>query len=112
MMSESNNVISFNDYKRRKFGLDRPIFKEPANIKLGNPSEGDQGTYTVVCNLVYDDRQFIALEREDKREKLYSLVEGIVDKGSLVKVVPINDEEYPKIEAKFKKVFAQVNNKS
>ncbi|MDC3415946.1 hypothetical protein [Aquibacillus salsiterrae] len=112
MMSESNNVISFNDYKRKKFGLDRPIFKEPANIKLGNSKKGEQGTYTVVCNLVYDYRQFIALEREDRPEKLYSLVEGIVENGSLVEVVPITDEEYPKIEAKFKKVFAQVNNKS
>ncbi|MBM7573564.1 hypothetical protein [Aquibacillus albus] len=111
-MSKKGNVISFNDYKRKKYGLDRPIFSEPVKISIGDPKDPEKKTtFVVVCNFVHDDRQFLALDPVDKEEELYTIVEGVVDRGSLVKVVPIAEHEYPEIEAKFSKIFAQVNTK-
>ncbi|MRH41147.1 hypothetical protein GH741_00475 [Aquibacillus halophilus] len=109
-MSVKNNVIDFNDFKRKRNGLEKPIFDEPAKISLSNPSKPNTyGKYTVVCNFVRYDRQFLALECEDKPEKQYLIVEGILENGALTKVNPINEAEYPEIEALFKSIFSKIN---
>ena len=112
MSAKQDNVIHFEDYKRKRYGLDRPIFSEPTTVTLSDPTHPNANSqYTVICNVVHDDRQFFALERKDKPEKLYTLVRGITDRGRLVKVVPIEKEEYPEIKALFSKIFDQVNTK-
>ncbi|MCT2536639.1 hypothetical protein NC661_06290 [Aquibacillus koreensis] len=112
-MSEKNHVIDLNDYKRKKHGLDRPIFDAPATIQVGDPNQPDTLVkYAVICNFVRYNRQFMALEREDTQEDRYVIVEGIVEDGTLAKVDPISEEEYPAIEALFQKVFAKVIGKS
>lgn len=109
-MSVKNNVIDFNDYKRKRNGLDRPIFDQPTKIHIGDPSNANtSASYTVVCNFVRNDRQFLALECEDKLEKQCVIVEGILKNGSLSKVIPITEEEYPELEALFKKIFSKFN---
>ncbi|WP_117168599.1 hypothetical protein [Paraliobacillus sediminis] len=109
-MSVKNNVIDFSDYKRKRNGLDRPIFDEPTKIHVGDPSNPNTtASYTVVCNFVRNDRQFLALECEDKLEKQCVIVEGILKNGSLSKVIPIIEAEYPELEALFKKIFFKVN---
>ncbi|MDL4840558.1 hypothetical protein [Aquibacillus rhizosphaerae] len=109
-MSKKANVIDFNDYKRTRNGLDRPIFDEPVNISVGDPSKPDTyGKYMVVCNFVRNHRQFLALERKDKDDKQYVIVEGIVENGSLVKVNPVEEANYPEIENIFNKIFSKIN---
>ncbi|WP_112182031.1 MULTISPECIES: hypothetical protein [Paraliobacillus] len=109
-MSVKNNVIDFSDYKRKRNGLDRPIFDEPTKIHVGDPSNPDtSATYMVVCNFVRHDRQFLALECENKLEKQCVIVEGILENGSLSKVIPITEAEYPEMEALFKKIFLKIN---
>ncbi|WP_186576066.1 hypothetical protein [Aquibacillus kalidii] len=111
-MSEKGIVINFNDYKRKKKGLDKPIFRKPTKISIGDLEHPEQnGQYLVICNLVHDNRQFLAMERQDEEEALLSLVEGIVEDGLLVRVAPIKADELPEIEAKFSKVFAQASTK-
>ncbi|MCT2534191.1 hypothetical protein NC661_19705 [Aquibacillus koreensis] len=110
MRSEKNKVINLNDYKRIKNGLDKPIFDEPVTISIGDPEQPDSyGEYTVLCNLVHDDRQFLALEREDQVEELNLLVEAIVEDGELAKVKPITDEEYEDIESIFQDIFTKIS---
>ncbi|WP_407269944.1 hypothetical protein [Radiobacillus sp. PE A8.2] len=110
-MSKKNNVIDFYGYKRKKFGLDRPIFSEPTTISLGSTNRFNKGHYTVVCNLVYEDRQFLALKQKDKPEDPCTLVEGVVENQELVSVLPVKEGDYQQIEMKFKKVFEEVKYK-
>ncbi|MDL4840566.1 hypothetical protein [Aquibacillus rhizosphaerae] len=106
MMSERCNVISLSNYKRERNGLDKPIFDEPVTITIGEPDNPfSQGKYVVVCNLVHDDRQFLALERSDKTEELYLLVEAIVENQSLVEITPVAEGDYTVVEPIFKKIF-------
>ncbi|WP_138420678.1 hypothetical protein [Aquibacillus sediminis] len=108
MMSSKDKVISLNDYRRRRNGLDKPLFSKPTNIVIEDPNNPEKyGEYAVVCNLVHEDRQFLAMEREDQEEDRYTMVEGIVENGSLVRVEPIAEDEYDEIESKFSRIFAQ-----
>ena len=118
-MSVKDNVIDFSDYKRKRNGLDKPLFDEPTSIQVGDPSKPNTcAKYMVVCNFVRYNRQFMALKREDKQEKQYMLVEGIVENGTLAKVNPLTEAEYPEIETLFQKIFSKItkepntNNKS
>ncbi|WP_226036057.1 hypothetical protein [Aquibacillus saliphilus] len=108
-MSVKNNVIDFSDYKRKRNGLDKPMFDEPVKIYVGDPSHPNaHRKYRVVCNFVRFDRQFLALECEDKQAEHNVIVEGIMENGSLAQVIPIKDTEYPEIEALFKQIFSTI----
>lgn len=109
-MSEKDNVIDFNDYKRKKDGLDRPAFSEPTTITLGQGNL--KAKYTVIANFVRNDRQFLALKPVNEEDQHFTLVEGIMNNGSLVKIVPIDEEEYDEVKSIFSKVFAKVNKTS
>ncbi|MEQ6378033.1 hypothetical protein RZN22_14385 [Bacillaceae bacterium S4-13-58] len=111
-MSERSNIVDFEGFKRKKYGLDRPLFSEPATIYLGGSGDSTGSKFSVVANLVQDGRQYLALRRLDQEEGLFTIVKGIVDKGALVSVDPLSKEEYPAIKELFKDIFAKATKKA
>jgi hypothetical protein len=76
-------IYNFLEYKNKK-----PFFMDPINIKLGNPINE---TYLLVKNVVFKEKQILALQRERDTNTVI-LVEAKIENGKLTYISKLQDE--------------------
>lgn len=79
----STKVFDFLSYKKRK-----PFFSQPIKIKIGTPLND---TFHLVKNVVYKERQILALRHERELHTLI-LVEANIQEGKLISVSMLSSE--------------------
>lgn len=81
----NGNLYDFVEYKKKK-----PFFKNPINIKIGNPINE---SYFLVKNVVFKEKQILALQREWDTNTVI-LVEAKIENGQLTYVSMLQDEYF------------------
>lgn len=82
---KQGKIYSFLEYKNRK-----PFFLDPINIKVGNPINE---TYLLVKNVVFKEKQILALQRERDTNTVI-LVEAKIENGKLTYISKLRDEYF------------------
>ncbi len=80
----NGGIFDFMEYKKRK-----PFFPKPLKITLGHPINE---TFEMITNVVYNDKQILALIKEDEPETVV-LVEAVIEDGQLIQVCMLEDEQ-------------------
>lgn len=79
----NGNLYYFRDYVKK-----RPFFKSPMKILIDTPC-GD--TYYMVNNVVYKDKQILALKKDQDSQTIF-LVEANIEQGQLASISKLSDE--------------------
>jgi len=79
----NSNLYQFRDYKKKQ-----PFFKSPIKISIDTPL-GD--TYYMVDNVVYREKQILALKKHQESRTIY-LVEATIEDGQLASISKLSDE--------------------
>jgi hypothetical protein len=78
-----SNLYHFRDYRNK-----RPFFKSPMKILIDAPY-GD--IFYMVNNVVYKDKQILALKKEQESLTIF-LVEAKIEDGQLASIIKLSDE--------------------
>jgi hypothetical protein len=87
-MSEAHKkgkIYNFLEYKNKQ-----PFFLDPINIRVGNPINE---TYLLVKNVVFKEKQILALQREQDTNTVI-LVEAKIENGKLTYISKLRDEYF------------------
>jgi hypothetical protein len=76
------------EYKRTK-----PFFLYPIKITVGNPIND---TYHLVINIVYKEKQILALKRDEDQDNII-LVEANIESGQLMCISMLSDDVLTKV---------------
>jgi hypothetical protein len=82
---KQGKIYNFLEYKNKK-----PFFLDPINIKVGNPINE---TYLLVKNVVFKEKQILALRRERDTNTVI-LVEAKIENGELTYISKLRDEYF------------------
>lgn len=80
----TGNLYSFSEYKKKK-----PFFKKPLKISVGSSFVE---TYYMVNNVVFNEKQILAL-RKERDSQIVFLVEAIIEDGQLTCISKLPEEE-------------------
>jgi hypothetical protein len=90
---KQGKIYNFLEYKNKK-----PFFLDPINIKVGNPINE---TYLLVKNVVFKEKQILALRRERDTTTVI-LVEAKIENGKLTYISKLRDEYFGDVSKMFK----------
>ncbi|MDQ0199559.1 hypothetical protein [Neobacillus ginsengisoli] len=76
-------LYNFMEFKKKK-----PFFKNPIKITIGNPLND---TYYMLKNIVYNEKQILALKKEQDSNMIV-LVEAKIEDGQLIKISRLPDD--------------------
>jgi hypothetical protein len=79
----NGKLYEFMEYKKWK-----PFFRQPIKITIGNKIND---SYYMVKNVVYKEKQILALKKEQDPNTII-LVEGTIEDGKLLYISMISDE--------------------
>jgi hypothetical protein len=79
----NSNLYYFRDYKKKK-----PFFKSPMKISIDAPYSE---TYYLVNNIVYNDKQILALKKEQDSLTIF-LVEAQIEDGQLASISKLSEQ--------------------
>jgi hypothetical protein len=75
-------------YHLMDYKIHRPFFLEPLKITIGNPLNE---TYYMIKNIVYREKQILALKRDEEQNTII-LVEAKIEDGKLTYISMLTDD--------------------
>jgi len=84
----SSNLYYFRDYIKKK-----PFFNSPMKISIDAPYSE---TYYLINNIVYNDKQILALKKEQESLTIF-LVEAKIEAGQLASISRLSEQHVKEI---------------